>query len=341
MPTRDRPALFAQALASVLAQTGVAYEVVIVIDGLSADHAQAYHRILADAGARLGDRLKQIELPRRAHGHGPSFALNTGALAATGDYLAFLDDDDVWIDAAHLARAEAALAGAQPPVDLYLSNQRAWCGDVPDAEMLWLGPLADQLRRAGRSADASRHYTVSRAELLQTPGFAHVNTLIVRRALWLELGGMDEMIRWEGDRELYLRLIDVAGVMLFSPCEIARHNVPDPAQRTNVTTQTSPLQRHEWQARVFAKVAAHAQHAEIRAHARQHHGYALQKIAEDLAQAGDWAGAAHYARAGHGARPSPAGLGRSLYFTLRSWGAPRQERIIAIRRHPKPKNDTC
>jgi len=320
IPTRDRPALFSTALESVLTQSCDDFELIIVIDGLGSDCAAEYSRILTDARKRLGSRLTQIELPRRANGHGPSFALNTGASAAQGDYLAFLDDDDVWTDTNHLTRAQAAMVSQ---ADIYLSNQRAWRAGIPDAEMLWLGPLEDQLKRNGRIPDSAGLYTVSRAELLRTPGFAHVNTLIVRRALWQELGGMDEMIRWEGDRELYLRLIDIAQSILFNPREVARHNVPDPVQRTNVTTQTSLLQRHEWQMRVFAKVAAHANHADIRAHARQHHAYAVQKIADDLAQAGDWSGAAHYARMGFGARFSPSALGKILYYTLRSWGAPR------------------
>jgi len=316
IPTRDRPVLFAEALASVIRQTHDDVEIIVVNDGSHADHDAAYAETLASARDQRGDRFISITLPRRANGHGPSYALNTGAAQATGDYLSFLDDDDSWTTPDHLARADAALAATS--ADLYMSNQAACMLGQERPDKLWLGALAPRLSAEGRVPDAHGNFAVSVADLIATPGFAHLNTIIVRRALFDHIGGLDETIRWEGDRDFYLRLIDAAGVMIHNPREIARHNIPDPAKTANMTTAISDTQKRLSQLRVVDKAATLAQHPLIRAHGRTHRGHVLAKIAANLAAAGDHKGAAAYARSAFGARPSLGGWLTALRLTTRS-----------------------
>jgi glycosyltransferase involved in cell wall biosynthesis len=77
------------ALASVYAQTVAPDEVVVVDDGSS------------DATTAVLSRLEQ-ELPpsftwlSHAHNLGPAHARNTGLALTSGEYVAFLDHDDVW-----------------------------------------------------------------------------------------------------------------------------------------------------------------------------------------------------------------------------------------------------
>ena len=233
IPTRDRPALFAKALASVSSQVLNLCEIIVVNDGSHADHDAEYEKILKTANAQMGARLKVFRLIRRPNGHGPSYALNFGVSQAVGTYVGFLDDDDVWLDTAHLARADAALKG---DADLYMSNQRAYSLGQEVSELLWLGTLAPRLVAEGRAPDVDGNIAVTVHDLMKTPGFCHLNTFIVRRALFERIGGLDETIRWEGDRDFYLRLVDAADVMLHNPCVSARHNIPDPARSTNMTT---------------------------------------------------------------------------------------------------------
>src|ERR1700760_1044964 len=101
--TRNRSVPFAAALTSVLAQTTLPLEIVVINDGSDETHLDAY-RIAIAAG---GDRVRYFELIARPKGHGPSYALNVGVSRARGDYIAFLDDDDSWIDPGHLGRALA------------------------------------------------------------------------------------------------------------------------------------------------------------------------------------------------------------------------------------------
>ena len=316
IPTRDRPLLFAAALASVTMQSDAEIEIIIVNDGSHPDYDAAYAEVLTNTRAQRSGRLITITLPRRANGHGPSYALNTGAAQATGDYLAFLDDDDSWTAPDHLARAAEALAAT--PADLYMSNQLAFLLGKEVPEKLWLGALAPRLASEGRKPDALGNFTVNVADLIATLGFAHLNTIVVRRALFDTVGGLDETIRWEGDRDFYLRLIDAAGVILHNPRAVARHNIPDPAKNANMTTAISDTQKRLSQLRVVDKAATLAQHPLIRAHGRAHRGYVLAKIAANLATAGDHKGAAAYARSAFGARPSLGGWLTAMRLTARS-----------------------
>jgi glycosyltransferase involved in cell wall biosynthesis len=85
IPVYNCAAYIAEAVDSALAQEGVATEIVVVNDG-STDNTLG---ILAG----FGDRIRVIDQKNA----GPPAARNAGLAAARGDYIAFLDADDVWI----------------------------------------------------------------------------------------------------------------------------------------------------------------------------------------------------------------------------------------------------
>jgi glycosyltransferase involved in cell wall biosynthesis len=82
IPTYGRPALLGDALASVLGQTVDDFECLVVDDG-----SHEPPPLPADP---------RVRMVRRPTNGGPAAARNTGIAAATGRYVAFLDDDDVW-----------------------------------------------------------------------------------------------------------------------------------------------------------------------------------------------------------------------------------------------------
>lgn len=90
-----------EALQSVLAQTYPATEVIVVNDGSDDD--------TEEVARRFGPRVRYVGRPNG----GPSAARNSGVEAATGDYLYFLDADDL-IHPDALARLVEA-AHADPP----------------------------------------------------------------------------------------------------------------------------------------------------------------------------------------------------------------------------------
>jgi glycosyltransferase involved in cell wall biosynthesis len=100
IPTRDRDRFLTQALTSVLWQRGVELEVIVVDDGSTDDPSDVV------AGFK-DDRIRVI---RHASVRGVSVARNTGIAAAVGDWLAFIDDDDVWAPSKLAAQLDAAKA---------------------------------------------------------------------------------------------------------------------------------------------------------------------------------------------------------------------------------------
>ena len=85
IPTHERPALTERAVASVLAQTRPADEVIVVDDGSTDDTAE-----------RLRAKFPQIAVHHQEH-RGVSATRNRGIAIARSEWLAFLDSDDEWL----------------------------------------------------------------------------------------------------------------------------------------------------------------------------------------------------------------------------------------------------
>ena len=87
VPTHNRPEMLAEALASVRAQTFTDYEVIVVSNGESDEVRRASHEVAA-AHDCLYFALPEGNLPA---------ARNFGIKHAKGEWIAFLDDDDLWL----------------------------------------------------------------------------------------------------------------------------------------------------------------------------------------------------------------------------------------------------
>ena len=86
IPTYNRAAWVKEAAASVLAQSFRDYELLVVDDGSTDATLEA----LVSSG-------RQVKVLRSARQRGVSAARNLGAAAARGEWLAFLDSDDLWL----------------------------------------------------------------------------------------------------------------------------------------------------------------------------------------------------------------------------------------------------
>ena len=310
--TRNRPSLFANALASVLRQTCDTIEIIVVNDGSDEEHLTQYRTIIAAASRPVHFH----SLIPRPKGHGAGYARNFAASKATGTYLCFLDDDDFWTDDNYLERVKTAIAKRDSAPHLIFSNQTAFFHNVRKVGPIWLEALASKITLSTHNREEDEFYRVNVNELLNSGGFCHMNTMIVRRQLFDSVGGLDEDIRWEQDHDLFLRLIDRAEVMLLSPAFVSQHNIPDPTKRDNLTTSLDEVQRRLDQLRVFEKASLFAAHPAIRAHGRQHQGYTLKRISEALASAGDRRSAVYYARLALAAAPTMKWLGYSSVLAI-------------------------
>lgn len=103
VPTCDRPSTLRQALASIRALEGPDLALEIVVSDNGSDPAT---RIVAEQFGAV-----YVRAPRK----GASAARNAALKAATGNYIAFLDDDDIWLPS-HV-RSQLAFLETHPEFD--------------------------------------------------------------------------------------------------------------------------------------------------------------------------------------------------------------------------------
>jgi hypothetical protein len=167
--------------------------------------------------------------------------------------------------------------------DLVLGNQRGFRNGTPVTETIWIESLEESLDRPAGAAGA---YAVTPAELLACTSHCHLNTTLVRRLFYQRVGGMDEGLRYECDRDFFLRAIDQADRIMFLSQTVSRHNIPDPAARASMSTSESELSKRLYQLRVFDKAVLFSTREEIRRYALRQRGYVLGHIAIESRRAG-------------------------------------------------------
>ena len=314
--TRDRPELFLVALNSVLQQTFAHKEIIVVIDGSNDANMAQY--------ARLEQQHQQVTFLRLLHrpnGHGQSYTMNFGAHNARGRYLCFLDDDDQWTDEHYLDHVFEAITASDKPVDLHYSNQRAVDSNgVMQTQNVWLDALIPRAVHRPRNIEDS--YFVDTEFLLSAGGFAHLNCSIFERNFYESLGGMDESIRYENDRDIYIRALDVARVILYSTRYSSLHNIPDINAKNNMSTVSSSMQKKLYQMRVYDKGISLCQQDAIVRFCCRGKTYEMKHAATMLAENSRHRSAAQYARAALLNGFNPRWLADTVFLTVRAWFKP-------------------
>ncbi len=175
IPTYNHAAYVLETLDSVFAQTFADFEVIVVNDG-SPDDTAARLRPLAEAG-----RIRYFEQPNA----GQAAARNRGLAEARGEFIAFLDDDDVW-PPDKLAWQVAVLRD-EPGVDV-VYGQRLEMGGGPT--------------HPGDHAPEGEVFAAFVSQgWIQSPG-----QVLIRRSALERTGGFDPAIWGTDDWDLWLRL---------------------------------------------------------------------------------------------------------------------------------------
>ena len=304
--------MFLRALQSVSDQTFQSREIIVVVDGSDDVHWHAYEAI-----ARQQPGIRFLFVQHRPSGHGQSYSMNVGVHAANGAYLCFLDDDDHWTSKVHLENAAASIKASEAPVDLYFTNQQAYfADDRRQTEKVWLEDLIGQVNPSMRHWGNS--YFVDAPFLMNSSGFAHINCSIVSRQLYDSLGGMDESIRYENDRDFYIRAVDAASVILYCTDCVSRHNIPDTSRRENMSTVGSDIEKKLYQVRVYDKNICGVRQKKILDFCRRGKTYELKHAARILASKGQYGRARHYAGEALISGFNLRWLGYTCYLAFRS-----------------------
>ena len=178
MPTYNRPEMLKRALSSIKAQTFKDYEVILVNDG-----ELPINRAIGESGM-----LKNVFVAGNSYNLGQSKSLNVGLTAASGKYIAYLDDDDIYF-ANHLEMLHTVL-DAKGYDFAHTSCLRTTInpstGIIKDRMVL---PTSDFTR-----------------EMLLTRNYIHIASVMHRRDCLDKSGIFDESLRWMKDWDLFVRL---------------------------------------------------------------------------------------------------------------------------------------
>ena len=235
IPTFDRLPLLLQAVDSVRAQTFADWELVVADDG-SADGS-------AEAVEALGDgRIRAVRLP---HAGDEGRARNAGVAASRGEWVAFLDSDDLWMP--HKLQVQLAASRA--------------------AGVRWSYAGAEMMDPAGRPVPFHAGASLPLSgrivrEVLTLEATVFIGTLMVERALFDEVGGFGERLAGRADHDLALRLAErEEALALAEPLVRVREH----AGRMTKGTE-SP---HEKSARVYERFLRRSRDPALRRVARE------------------------------------------------------------------------
>ena len=173
IPTYNRYDFLIEAIRSVKNQTYPDIELIIVDDGST------------DQSACLADNmnLKYVYQENK----GPASARNSGAAIAKGEWLAFLDSDDLWHE--NKIEKQLDLVKHNPEYRIFYSDE------------LWIrnGVPVNKKKKHRKYSDWIYPFCLPLC-------IVGASTVLIHHSLWNEIGGMDESMPVAEDYDLWLRL---------------------------------------------------------------------------------------------------------------------------------------
>jgi glycosyltransferase involved in cell wall biosynthesis len=212
IPTRDRPKLLLRAINSVLSQTHQEIEVIVVVDKPDQDTVSAIQSV-------DNPRLQLIVNPYSLTAAG---ARNAGADVATGEWVAFLDDDDEWLP--NKLERQIAFATGQAPVLVSCLSRVV----TPTATYICPRAIYD-------NSTPVDEYLFGRRSLLKEPGFIQTSSYLLPRRLFDKVRFNVESAH--DDWEFLLRLSKQAGARIETVPEVLVVLYFE-EERPNFTTRT-------------------------------------------------------------------------------------------------------
>ena len=199
IPTWNRAQLVGDAIRSVLAQREGLVEA-IVVDDASTDST------IELLETEFGDRIRLLRLEHR---RGPGGARNAGARLARGEFVAFLDSDDVWLPGKF--DAELEVFARFPEAEVVVSDSQNFFEGAADGESRFAqnGLLAATGREVRLASDCHWLWTNSMNTV-------HTCSITVRREALARLGEKlfaEDLVCCE-DWEFQMRLYHACRVVI-------------------------------------------------------------------------------------------------------------------------------
>ncbi len=213
IPTYNHAGYVSQTIESVLAQTYPNFEIVVVNDG-SPDNTSDVLRPYTNSG-----KIVYIEQQNA----GQAAARNRGLEEASGDFIAFLDDDDLW-----------------PPEKL--AWQTAILREQPD--VIGVGGSIELIDASGDTIERIdlNERVLQIQDLFEGCPFWSPGQTLLRRTALCAVGDFDTTVAGADDYDLYMRLVQV-GAFLVCPKLSLRYRVHDGNATNNISRMFNNCQR--------------------------------------------------------------------------------------------------
>ena len=227
IPCYNAERYVAAAVRSVLAQRQAGLEIIVVDDGSS------------DGSVRLlRESFPEIEVLEQRN-QGVSAARNAGIANARGEWIAFLDADDIWLPGK--LDAQLRLLRSQPGARMAYTAWQEWPSSEPEPQPSFL----EQLRGAGQGAPGRAGASGWIYPELLLECAVWTSTVLAHRSLFNELGPFDTSMRVGEDWDLWLRVSRVS--------EILRVCEPLALYRKHAASLTQRAPEHNYKAVVLAR----------------------------------------------------------------------------------------
>jgi glycosyltransferase involved in cell wall biosynthesis len=221
VPTCDRPSSLRKALSSIRGAEapGLQLEIIVADNGASPDTK------------KVAEAFKAVYL--KVEPKGPSEARNAAMFAATGEFIAFLDDDDAWLPGHVVPHIE--MLDANPQLDGVIGQAL-----YADEDLKPFGQPWPDVHPGTGNALLRR---------LLSGYFPQIGTAVVRTRVREELGGFDAKLKGGEDLDWLLRMAHRDGLgFTMTPCILF-------AQRRLGTFDQLQLQRLAFDRKVFHRHA--------------------------------------------------------------------------------------
>ena len=212
---------------------------IVVVDEASTD----------DTLAMLQKDFPEARVVRHESARGPSAARNSGVTAATGDWILFLDDDDV-IHPDHLEML--VLASREAPAGAVVSGR--WRRFAVVADKVRLGPIV--------CAPPDRRGLDTLAEILEPMG---EGTICGHSLLWprelLTRVPWDERLSANGDSDFFGRTILAGAQIVGRPVGMAYYRVHQSERVSSASALRRPLSAAQYRLKWSQLLLSHPEHA--------------------------------------------------------------------------------
>lgn len=175
-PTFNRAEFIEEAIQSVLDQTEGEFELLVVDDGSTDATKELLAPYLKDSRVKYFYQENQ----------GQSVARNRGLAESRGEFFCFIDSDNVWLP--DKLERQLEFMDSHPNIDIVY-------GDIISID--------ENSRETGRQNMA--RFSGDITAILLRDNFVSINTSMVRRRCYLDMGGFNEKDRLAEDYDLWLR----------------------------------------------------------------------------------------------------------------------------------------